>query len=93
MGQAPRYLTKGRFRLALECPTKLYYTKKKDQYADQTLDDPFLKALAEGGFQVGELAKAYYPEGVEVEAIGHDEALNETNELLKEIRDELKRNG
>lgn len=23
----PRYLTKGRFKLGLECPTKLFYTK------------------------------------------------------------------
>ena len=51
-----RYLTKSRFKLAIECPTKLYYTGKKE-YANNILDNPFLEALAEGGFQVGELAK------------------------------------
>ena len=70
MGQPPRYFTKGRFKLALECPTKLYYTRKKNEYADQTLEDPFLKALADGGFQIEELAKAYYPEGIEVHLKG-----------------------
>lgn len=53
----PRYFTKSRFKLALDCPPKLYYCNKKDEYADQSLDDSFLAALAEGGFQVGELAK------------------------------------
>src|SRR5690606_38123831 len=52
-----RYLTKSRFALALECPTKLFYTGKTRQYANKKLDDEFLAALAEVGFQVGELAK------------------------------------
>ncbi len=50
------YFTKSRFRLALECPTKVYYGANKTKYANQNLDDPFLMALAEGGYQVGELA-------------------------------------
>ena len=56
----PRYLTKSRFKLATECPTKLFYTGKKDIYPDTKLDDPFLQALADGGYQVGELVKCYY---------------------------------
>ena len=51
-----RYLTKSRFRLGLECPTKLYYTKNLD-YDDQGQNDPFMQALAKGGYQVGEMAK------------------------------------
>tara|TARA_Y100000294_G_C8263760_1_gene219875 strand:+ start:397 stop:504 length:108 start_codon:yes stop_codon:yes gene_type:complete len=35
--------------LALECPTKLFYTRK-DEYADQNKEEEFLMALAEGGF-------------------------------------------
>ena len=30
----------------MECPAKLYYTRKSE-YANQKLDDPFLIALAE----------------------------------------------
>lgn len=79
----PRYLTKSRFKLAQECPVKLYYTGKKNIYYDTKLDNDFLAALAEGGFQVGELAKCYYPGGVEVEDLDYDTALARTNELLK----------
>jgi hypothetical protein len=57
----PRYLTKSRFKLACECETKLYYTRKPE-YADQSVDDPFLLELAKGGYQVGELAKYYFSE-------------------------------
>jgi len=76
-----RYLTKSRFKLAMECPTKLYYTGK-EEYINQDLDDPFLLALADGGFQVGELAKHYFPGGYDIETLDYDEALKETNELL-----------
>ncbi|MBN2340727.1 MAG: hypothetical protein JXX29_18395 [Deltaproteobacteria bacterium] len=48
----PRYLTKTRFKLACECPEKLYYTAKKE-YPDKKNTDPFMLSLAEGGFQVG----------------------------------------
>ncbi|MBN2552333.1 MAG: DUF2779 domain-containing protein [Spirochaetales bacterium] len=78
----PRYLTKSRFVLALECPTKLFYTGKAE-YADHKKDDPFLSALAEGGFQVGELAKLYFPGGREIETLRHDQALEQTRELLE----------
>jgi hypothetical protein len=76
-----RYLTKSRFKLAMECPTKLYYTGK-EEYINQNIDDPFLLALAEGGFQVGELAKHYFAGGYDIETLDYDEALKITNELL-----------
>lgn len=81
--QDVRYLTKSRFTLALECPTKLFYTGKSRQYANRNLDDEFLTALAEGGFQVGELAKLMNPGGVAVTAAGNAEALAQTAELLR----------
>ena len=77
------YLTKSKFKLAEECPTKLFYTGKK-QYADTKGDDTFLAALAEGGFQVGELTKYYYPGGHEIKERRHDLAWNETKKLLKQ---------
>jgi hypothetical protein len=78
----PRYLTKSRFKLATECPTKLFYTGKRDIYSDQSLDDPFLRELAKGGFQVGELAKQYFPEGHDIEELDYETALQKTNNLL-----------
>ena len=65
----PRYLTKSRFKLALDCPTKLYYTRK-EQYENKSDSDSFLEALAQGGFQVEELARMDYPNGIAI--IGDD---------------------
>lgn len=79
----PRYLTKSRFKLALECPTKLYYTGGK-KYPDQKMNDSFLAALAEGGFQVGELAKCYFPSGVDITTLDYTIAEQQTHELLKQ---------
>lgn len=81
-----RYLTKSRFKLATECPTKLFYTKKPREYSDQSIEDPFLMALAEGGFQVGELAKAMNPGGSDVKSLDHETSLAETNNLLQQDR-------
>jgi hypothetical protein len=82
-----RYLTKSRFKLALECLTKLYYTKKS-VYADISIDDPFLEALAEGGFQVGELAKFLFcddPAGqkITIDTLDYNKSLEETAKRLE----------
>ncbi len=76
-----RTLTKSRFKLAVECPTKLFYTGKKT-YRNIMQDNSFLQMLAEGGYQVGELAKLQYPEGVEVVESDNQKALERTLELL-----------
>ena len=81
-----RYLTKSRFKLAVECPTKLFYTGKPKIYRDTKQEDSFLQMLAEGGYQVGELAKCQFPEGVEVEATDHSGALAQTALLLQQDR-------
>src|SRR3982751_2522862 len=82
-----KYLTKSRFKLAIDCPPKLYYTNKPNEYADSKLDDPFLKELAYGGFQVGELAKYLFSddpraERMTIEELDYDKALQLTNEKL-----------
>lgn len=83
-----RYLTKSRFKLALECLTKLYYTKKKNEYDDQSLNDPFLQALANGGYQVGELAKYMFSEDpvgeeITIDTLDYDLSIQLTEEKLK----------
>ncbi|MDA7910044.1 DUF2779 domain-containing protein [bacterium] len=77
-----RFLTKSRFKLGDECPTKLFYTKKRDEYADANECDDFLQSLAEGGLVVGELAKLYFPNGHDIETLDHEQALKETDALL-----------
>jgi hypothetical protein len=80
-----RLLTKSRFKLGLECPNKLYYTKKSD-YANTKNEDAFLAALAQGGFQVEEYARMHYPDGVlvddESEGYDYDKLWLKTQELL-----------
>lgn len=78
-----RYLTKSRFKLGIECPTKLYYTGKSG-YSNQKLDDPFLSALADGGYQVGELAKLYFPNGHDITTLDYKEAEIQTLKLLEQ---------
>lgn len=80
-----KVLSKSRFKLGLECPNKLFYTNKKE-YANTKMSDPFLEALAEGGFQVEELARMHYPNGVLIEGNDWDYQLlyEQTQELLKE---------
>ena len=78
-----RYLTKSRFKLALECPTRLYYAGRADTF-DNAAENAFLAALAEGGYQVGALACAMFPEGVEVDDIGHAAQLERTRVLLQQ---------
>jgi hypothetical protein len=42
-----RYLTKTRFKLAVECPSKFFYAGKSKVYADTKQGDDFLNELAE----------------------------------------------
>jgi len=49
---APRTLSKSRFKLAVECPTKVFYSLDR-RYVNSKDEDEFLQALADGGFQAG----------------------------------------
>lgn len=77
-----KYLTKSRFQLAIDCPTKLFYSGKPNEYRDKMQDDTFLAMLAEGGYQVGALAKLRYPHGIEIEDRNHALANAKTMEYL-----------
>jgi Domain of unknown function(DUF2779) len=83
------YLTKSRFKLALECPTKLYYANPRNGYFDKNRDNDFLQSLADGGNQVGELAKfKYHPDpvgsAITVEALDYEKALADTEAKLSQ---------
>jgi hypothetical protein len=66
-----RVLTKSRFKLGLECPNKIMFTNNPI-YANKKQEDSFLNALAEGGFQVEELARLHYPNGVFINAENYE---------------------
>lgn len=79
------YLTKSKFTHSLECPTKLYYKNHENEYATSQDDNDFLKALAEGGIQVGELAKLYYSGGEEIPYSREKSiSVEQTKELLQQ---------
>lgn len=79
-----RYLTKSRFKLATDCPTKLFYTGKAHEYENTMQDNTFLEMLADGGYQVGALAKLRYPEGIEITETNHALAVEQTQTLLEQ---------
>ena len=84
-----RYLTKSRFKLGLECPKKLFYYDKEDEFPSQKNHNEFLEILAEGGYQVGELAKYFYKfqypdyQYVDVTSLEYEPSLQLTNQALE----------
>lgn len=77
------YLSKSDFKLARDCPAKLYYKKK--HYPSLMDSDDYLKLLAEGGFVVEEIARQLYPGGREIDYFGgHEAAARATAEALGE---------
>lgn len=77
----PKPLTKSRFVMGVECPQKLVFSQDK-RYRNLKREDSFLASLADGGFQVGEFAKAHFPGGQDVVSLDRAEAIKETEELL-----------
>ena len=79
------FLTKSRFNIGISCPTKLFYESNPEQFDDSDAGNEFIKALAKGGIQIGEMAKLYYPNGIEIDGKTKEDQLKQTNaELLKE---------
>ena len=83
-------LSKSRFKQGLECPNKLYFSNNKEVYHNVKNNDPFLQALASGGFQVEEYARLQYPEGILIEDpqdrenYDYQDLADQTSELLKQ---------
>ncbi len=56
------YLSKSDFKVAQECPTKLYY--KKMGYPSLDAANAYLQLLADGGYMIEAIAKLLYPDGI-----------------------------
>lgn len=80
-----KLFTKSAFKQALFCPASLYYYNDREHYANQMNEDDFLQALAEGGNQVGDLAKVYYDvhPDADINVLDYDRSLEITAGLLK----------
>lgn len=89
ISKSQRYLTKSRFKLGLECPKKLFYYGKENQFPSKKNHNEFLEILAEGGYQVGELAKHYYKflhpdyQFVDITSLDYETSIEETKKALK----------
>ena len=82
-----KLFTKSAFKQALSCPASLYYYYDREHYANQNNEDDFLQALADGGNQVGDLAKVYYdvqPDADLASITGYDQSVERTKELFKQ---------
>ena len=66
------YLSKSDFKIARDCPTKLYYDKRG--YASLVDGDEYMRLLAEGGYMVEEIARQLYPGGRAIDYFGGHEA-------------------
>ncbi|MDC0507017.1 DUF2779 domain-containing protein [Luminiphilus sp.] len=75
-------LSKSRFIMGLECPQKLIYNRDK-RFRNLKREDSFLASLADGGFQVGEFAKAHFPGGHDIVTLDMSEAVKQTQALLR----------
>lgn len=78
--------TKSRFKLALECPTKLWYNQQKD-YKNTMPENLFMQFLADNGHAIGEYAKFLYVDNplspdITVRDTNYDAAVAETNRRL-----------
>lgn len=87
MNSKKRYLTKSKFKEGLDCPTKLFYSQNS-QYFNKQQENSFLEALAEGGYQVGELAKfliseAPYKKSITIDTLDTAKAIDETLNRLE----------
>lgn len=76
-------LTKSRFKLAIECPTKLHYAKPANGYLNKNDGNEFLATLADGGHLVGALAKfRYHPDPygaqITVDTLDKEDAIRQT---------------
>jgi len=80
-------LTKSRFSMGLSCPQKLIYEAADEVYVDQRKNNSMLEGLAEGGLQLGALAKTLFRQAdglsaFEIDAKGQKEQIVQTVEAL-----------
>ncbi len=80
----PKPLTKSSFKIARECPTKLYY--KVHNYPNKLEENEYLELLADGGYMIGKIAQLLFPEGHFIAFEKSSDAIAETEKLLVQDR-------
>ena len=78
-------ISKSNFKLASDCPAKLYY--KRLGYPSGAVENPYLEFLADGGFMVEAIARALFGNGIEVDAADGESPAEATRRLLSQSTD------
>lgn len=81
-----RTLSKSDFKAARTCDAKLYF--REHHFPDNRASDHYLRLLARGGYMVEALAKAKYPDGVQLE-YGRDVAADATRTMAELHKDSV----
>jgi hypothetical protein len=74
------YLSKSDFKVARNCPTKLYY--RKHSYPSNKDENPYLEFLADGGYMIETIAKLLFREGREIDFDSSENAFTKTMAAL-----------
>ena len=72
-------LSKSDFQLASSCAKKLIY--KKAFYPTTNDTNEYMEMLAQGGYIIGQMAKLYYPSGIEISG-GQEQCFESTRKLM-----------
>lgn len=78
----PLLLSKTDYKIAQECPTKLYYRVCK--YPSTKDDDEFMELLAQGGYMIGAIASLLFPDAILIDEPDHGKAIELTQNYLRE---------
>ena len=64
MSSTDQFLTKTRFKIGLECPTKLYYLSKA--YPSSKNENEFLQVHADGGHQLANMQNLLLKQNIQI---------------------------
>jgi len=74
-------LSKTDYKVARECPTKLYYRMNK--YPSAKDGDAYVELLAQGGYMIGAIASLLFPDAIMVDEPNHAKAMQLTREYFQ----------
>ena len=75
-------LSKTDYKVAQDCPTKLYYRMLK--YPSNKDGDEYVELLAQGGYMIGAIASLLFADAILVDEPDHDKARQLTEEYFKQ---------
>ena len=75
-------ISKTDYKVARECPVKLYYRILK--YPSNKDGDEYMELLAEGGYMIGAIASLLFEDAILVDEPDHDKAVKLTEEYFKQ---------